>query len=129
MAFHVLGTNWWFLIILKDLEFTVLISFCIAIHQRSFPFSLSKVKASSTVLGTLIPKLVCHLMVSFVECCYDSLSFLRHGLSTRRMQVHHLYPLLLHILQPQQGITLSCHSVFPMRLIHPSTLCRVVILL
>ena len=37
--------------------FTALLSFCIAFHQRSFPFSLSKVKASSTVLGTLIPNL------------------------------------------------------------------------
>ena len=37
--------------------FTALISFCIAFHQRSFPFSLSKANASSTVLSTLIPNL------------------------------------------------------------------------
>ena len=37
--------------------FAALISFYIAFLQRSFPFSLSKVKASSTVLGTLIPNL------------------------------------------------------------------------
>ena len=37
--------------------FTALVSFCIAFHQRLFPFSLSKVKAFSTLLGTLIPNL------------------------------------------------------------------------
>ena len=37
--------------------FTVLISFCIAFNQRSFTFSLSTAKASSTVLCTLIPNL------------------------------------------------------------------------
>ena len=35
--------------------FTTLISFCIALYHRPFPFSLSKIKASSTVLGTLVP--------------------------------------------------------------------------
>ena len=59
MTFHVLGANWWFDIILKDLEcqFHCTHFFCIAFHQRSFPFSLSNARASSTVLGTLIPNL------------------------------------------------------------------------
>ena len=41
--------------------FTELNSFCIAFHHRSFPFSLSNVTASSTVLGTLIPNLCVNL--------------------------------------------------------------------
>ena len=59
MTFHVLRANWWFVLILRILNatFTVLISFCIAFHQRSFPFSLSKAKAFYTVLGNLIPNL------------------------------------------------------------------------
>ena len=47
--------------------FAALISFCIAFHQRSFPFSLSKAKASSTVLGTLIPNscfILCYLLLT-----------------------------------------------------------------
>ena len=58
MTLHVLGTNWSFIII-KDLECnsncTHLLLYCF--HHRSFPFSLSKVRASSTVFGMLIPNL------------------------------------------------------------------------
>ena len=47
--------------------FTALISFCIAINHRSFQFSLSKAKASSTVLRTLIPNyciILWHLLLT-----------------------------------------------------------------
>ena len=37
--------------------FTALISFCIALHHRTFPISLSKIKVSSTAFGTLVPNL------------------------------------------------------------------------
>ena len=45
------------------------------------------------------------------------------------MQVHHLYPLPLRIQQLQQGMTLSYHTIFPIMLTYPSTLCRAAILL
>ena len=46
--------------------FTTLISFCIAFHHRSFPFFLSKAKASSTGLGTFIPNLCVILWYLFL---------------------------------------------------------------
>ena len=75
--------------------FTAIISFCIAFHQRSFKFSLAKAKASSTVMGTLIPNLCVILWYLLLTAVMILCLFLRHGLSTRRMEVHHLYPLLI----------------------------------
>ena len=109
--------------------FTELIRFCIAFLHRLFLFTLSKAKAASTVLGTLIPNLYIILRYLLLTAAMILCLFLRYWLSTRRMQGHHLIPLLLHILQPQQGMTLSCHSIFHMRLTFLSTLCKVPILL
>ena len=46
--------------------FTALIFFCIGFHQRSFPFFLVQSQGFLHSLGHLDPKLVCHLMVSFL---------------------------------------------------------------
>ena len=87
----------------KDLECyfqcTHFLLYCLP--PKVIPIFLVQSQGFLHSFGHLGPKFVCHLLVSLVDCCNDSLSFLRHGLSTRRMQAHHLYPLPLHILQPQ----------------------------
>ena len=82
-----------------DATFTTLISFCIALYHRPFPFSLSNIKASSTVLGTLVPNFCVILGYLLLTAAMILCLYSRHGLSTRRMQVHHLYPQPLHIQQ------------------------------
>ena len=106
--------------------FTALISFCIAFHQRSFPSSLSKAKACSTVLGALIPNLCVILWYLLLTAAMILCLFFRTWVVH---QENACSSLILHILQPQQNMTPSCHSIFPMKLTCLSTLCRVATLL
>ena len=76
VVFHVLGTNWWSLIIIKDLECyfhcTHFLLYCPI--SWAIPIFLVQNQGFLHSFGHINPKFVCHLVVSPVDCCYDSLS-------------------------------------------------------